>query len=82
MSTNISKEKREQLIAKISEIKAFIEKSADDKNKSNLLSYMGDLQKELINKHYGLIFEEHRERNRRNIERKPAGSYRRKRFVH
>lgn len=62
MSTNISKEKREQLIAKISEIKAFIEKSADDKNKSNLLSYMGDLQKELINKHYGLIFEEHRER--------------------
>lgn len=62
MSTNISKEKREQLIVKISEIKAFIEKSADDKNKSNLLSYMGDLQKELINKHYGLIFEEHRER--------------------
>lgn len=61
MSTNISKEKREQLIVKISEIKSFIEKSEDGNNKSNLLSYMGDLQKELINKHYGLIFEEHRE---------------------
>lgn len=62
MSINISKQKREELIKKINEIKGFIEKSNDDENRKNLLTYMGDLQKELITKHYGLIFEEHREK--------------------
>lgn len=62
MSTNISGEKREALLSKIAEIKTFIEKNADEKNASQLLSYLGDLSREVNGKKYGLVFEEHHEK--------------------
>lgn len=61
MSTNISKEKREDLLAKISEIRTYIARSEDDENKGNLLTYISELEKEVRSKKYGLVFEEHRE---------------------
>ncbi|MEE3312628.1 MAG: site-specific DNA-methyltransferase [Treponema sp.] len=62
MSTNISGENREALLSKIAEIKTFIEKNTEDKNASQLLSYLGDLSREVNGKKYGLVFEEHREK--------------------
>ncbi len=61
MSSNISKEKREKLIAEINEIKHFIENSATDNNTINLLSYISNIEKEIKSKKYGLVFEEHKE---------------------
>ena len=46
MSTNISKEKREDLLAKISEIRTYIARSEDDENKGSLLTYLSELEKE------------------------------------
>lgn len=61
MSTNISKQKREDLLNKIKEIRAFISAAPQDENTSNLLSYLSDLEKDVNGKKYGLVFEEHRE---------------------
>lgn len=61
MSTNISGEKRQALLARIAEIKLFIEQNSNDKNASQLISYLGDLIREVNGKKYGLVFEEHRE---------------------
>ena len=61
MSSNISKEKREKLIAEINEIKRFIESATPDTNTKNLLSYVSNIEKELKAKKYGLVFEEHKE---------------------
>ena len=62
MSTNISGQKREALISEIYQIKSFIEENAKDENVAQLLSYLGDLFREVNGKKYGLVFEEHRER--------------------
>lgn len=61
MSSNISKEKREKLIAEINEIKHFIEAATPDANTKYLLSYISNIEKELKAKKYGLVFEEHKE---------------------
>lgn len=61
MSTNISKQKRDDLLNKIKQIKAYIEASPQDENTKNLLAYLGELTKEVNGKKYGLVFEEHRE---------------------
>lgn len=61
MSTNISKQKREDLLAKIKEIRTFISAALQDENTGNLLSYLSELEKDVNGKKYGLIFEEHRE---------------------
>lgn len=61
MSTNISKQKRDDLIAKITEIRKFISTAPQDENTGNLLSYLSDLEKDVNGKKYGLVFEEHRE---------------------
>ncbi len=61
MSTNISKQKREDLLAKIKEIHSFIAAAPQDENTGNLLSYLSDLEKDVNGKKYGLVFEEHRE---------------------
>lgn len=61
MSTNISKQKREDLLAKIKEIRTFIFAAPQDENTGNLLSYLSDLEKDVNGKKYGLVFEEHRE---------------------
>lgn len=61
MSTNISKQKREDLLNKIKEIRTFIASAPQDENTGNLLSYLSDLEKDINGKKYGLVFEEHRE---------------------
>lgn len=61
MSTNVSKEKREDLLKKIKEIRTFISAVPQDENTCNLLSYLSDLEKDVNGKKYGLVFEQHRE---------------------
>ena len=61
MSTNISKQKREELLNKIKEIRKYISSAPQDENTGNLLSYLSDLEKDVNGKKYGLVFEEHRE---------------------
>ena len=58
MSTNISKQKREDLLAKIKEIRTFISNAPQDENTGNLLSYLSDLEKDVNGKRYGLVFED------------------------
>ena len=61
MSTNISKQNREDLLSKIKEIRTFISNASQDENTWKLLSYLSDLEKDVNGKKYGLVFEEHRE---------------------
>lgn len=61
MSTNISKQKRQDLLNKIKEFRNYIAASQQDENTGNLLSYLSDLEKDVNGKKYGLVFEEHRE---------------------
>lgn len=61
MSTNISKQKREDLLAKIGELRTYVARSQDDENKGNLLTYLSELEKEIRSRKYGLVFEEHHE---------------------
>ena len=61
MSTNISKKKRDDLLDKIKQIRAFIAAAPRDENTGNLLSYLSELEKDVNGKKYGLVFEEHRE---------------------
>ena len=61
MSTNVSKEKRDELLRKIQEIRTFISTAEQDENTARLLSYLSDLAKDVNGKKYGLVFEEHRE---------------------
>ena len=62
VSTNISKQKRDALLNKIQQIKKFISAGPQDENTANLLTYIGELTKEINGKKYGLVFEEHREK--------------------
>lgn len=62
MSTNISKQNRENLINKIKEIRDFIVAAPQDENTGNLLSYLSDLEKDVNGKKYGLVYEVHREK--------------------
>lgn len=62
LSTNISKQKRDDLLNKIQQIKDYISAAPQDKNTANLLAYLGELTKEVNGKKYGLVFEEHREK--------------------
>ena len=61
MTTNISKEKREKLINKISAIKKYIQSVPQDENTGNLLTYIAEIEKDIKGKKYGLVFEEHKE---------------------
>ena len=61
MSTNVSKEKREQLVAKIKAIKSYIASAPQDENTKRLLAYIADIEKDIKGKKYGLVYEEHRE---------------------
>lgn len=61
MSTNISKQKRDDLIVKIKAIRTYIAEAPQDENTGALLAYLGELEKEVKAKKYGLVFEEHRE---------------------
>lgn len=57
---NVSKEKREELRLKIEKIKMALLES-QNANSSELISYLGQLEDELIKKRFGLVFEEHKE---------------------
>ena len=60
---NLSKARRERLVAEVAEIRAYLEKSAgSDTNATRLLAFAAKLEKEVCGKKYGLVFEEHRER--------------------
>ena len=60
---NLSKLRREQLSAKVSEIRSYLrEASVADTNAERLLSFVAELEKEVRSRKYGLIFEEHKER--------------------
>ncbi len=61
MSTNVSKQKRDELVGKISSIRAYIAAAPQDENTGSLLAYLSDLEKELGSRKFGLVFEEHRE---------------------
>lgn len=61
MSTNVSKQKREDLLAKIKAIRTYIATAPQDDNTANLLAYLSELEKDVGAKKYGLVFEEHRE---------------------
>lgn len=61
MSTNVSKQKRDDLLQKISQIRTYISSAPQDENTGNLLSYLNELEKDVHGKKYGLVFEEHRE---------------------
>ena len=61
MSTNISKQHREDLLDKIRQIRSFIASAPQDANTGNLLQYLDELTKDVKGKKYGLVFEQHRE---------------------
>ncbi len=61
MSTNISKQRRDDLISKLAAIRTFIATAPQDENTGALLVYLSELEKEVKAKKYGLVFEEHRE---------------------
>ena len=61
MSTNISKEQRDNLISKINSIRTYIAEAPQNENTGTLLVSLSDLEKEVRTKKYGLVFEEHRE---------------------
>ena len=61
MSINISKQHREELLGKIWQIRSYIAAAPQDANTGNLLQYLDELAKDVKDKKYGLVFEEHRE---------------------
>lgn len=61
MSTNISKQHREDQLNKIQQIRNHIAAAPQDTNTSNFLQYLDELTKDVNGKKYGLVFEEHRE---------------------
>lgn len=61
MSTNISKQKRDDLVNKIKAIRTYIASGYQNENTGNLLTYLSELEKEVKAKKYGLVFEEHLE---------------------
>lgn len=58
---NVSKQRRDDLLVKIKDIRTFISAAPQDENTGNLLSYLSELEKDVCGKKYGLVFEEHRE---------------------
>ena len=58
---NVSKEKREKLVAKINAIKKYLQSAPQDENTGNLLTYIAEIEKDIKGKKYGLVFEEHKE---------------------
>ena len=61
MSTNLSKQKREDLLSKIEEIRNHIKTKLYDENAGKLFGYLNELVAQINGQKYGLVFEEHRE---------------------
>lgn len=60
MSTNISKEKREELLQQVAQIRSKLLECKDE-NTDRLLGYLSNIEKDIDGKKYGLVFEEHSE---------------------
>ena len=80
---NLSKLRREQLSAKVPEIRSYLrEASVADTNAERLLSFVAELEKEVRSRKYGLIFEEHKERVDIELEENiPILTENKKRFI-
>ncbi|MDR0443936.1 MAG: site-specific DNA-methyltransferase [Treponema sp.] len=61
MSTNVSKQKRTNLVQKIQKIHKYIASVKQDENTRNFLTWLTEIEKEINAKKFGLVFEEHRE---------------------
>lgn len=61
MSINLSKQKREDLLNKIEQIRLFLNQSLYDENARKLAGYLNELSTEINGQKYGLVFEEHKE---------------------
>ena len=61
MSTNLSKQKREELLSKIEKIRNHIKTKLYDENAGKLFGYLNELAAQVNGQKYGLVFEEHRE---------------------
>ncbi|MCR5605911.1 MAG: site-specific DNA-methyltransferase, partial [Treponema sp.] len=61
MSINISKQKREDLLNKIEEIRKYLKSNLHNENAQNLMGYLNDLTTQINCQKYGLVFEEHKE---------------------
>ncbi len=61
MSTNLSKQKREDLLNKIEEIRKYLKTNLYDENARQLAGYLSELSAEINGQKYGLVFEEHKE---------------------
>jgi len=59
--SNISEEKRKDLINKVKSIKDYISTLKQDENTENLIKYLFDIEKDIKSKKFGLIYEEHKE---------------------
>ncbi|MBQ4378394.1 MAG: site-specific DNA-methyltransferase, partial [Treponema sp.] len=68
MSTNISKQKREDLIYKIEEIRKYLKNNLYDENAQKLMGYLNELTTQINGQKYGLVFEEHREKIDETLE--------------
>jgi adenine-specific DNA-methyltransferase len=61
LSTNVSKQKRNNLTDKIKKIHKYIAGAKQDENTRNFLVWLSEIEKELNAKKFGLVFEKHRE---------------------
>ena len=68
MSTNISKQKREDLLYKIEEIRKYLKNNLYDENVRNLMGYLNEMTTQINGQKYGLVFEEHREKIDETLE--------------
>ena len=62
MSTNISRQDREGLLEKISQIRSFIEDAQTEGEKERLLSALAEIERDVSDRKFGLVYEEHREK--------------------
>ena len=62
MPMDLSKQKRDDLTAKIRALRGHISAEPQDEDTGRLLTYLAELEKEVNGRKYGLVFEEHREK--------------------
>ena len=61
MPANISKRKRDALLAKIEQVRTFLQKLENDENVHRLVGFLDEMALEVGVRKYGLVFEQHRE---------------------
>lgn len=61
MSTNVSRQRRQDLLEKIGELRAFVAAAPQNERTGRLLTYLNELEKDVGDRRYGLFYEEHRE---------------------